>query len=70
MSFDKWSDNYDEDVKDEKRYPFAVYDDIIEEIINQTEGEKILDLGVGTGNVSKILYDKGYKLQDWIFLVK
>ena len=60
--FDKWSETYDEDIKDEKTYPFAGYSDIVEEIINQAEGEKILDLGVGTGNISKILYDKGYKI--------
>ena len=60
--FDKWSETYDEDIKDEKTYPFVGYSDIVEEIIYQAEGEKILDLGVGTGNISKILYDKGYKI--------
>lgn len=67
-SFDTWSKTYDEDLNAnyaEERYPFAAYDEIkssIFQIAMDSKAQKILDLGIGTGNMSKDLYDQGLEI--------
>lgn len=61
--FDKWAKEYDNDVKEcylNKEYPFDGYFDVFDIILNQIqENSKILDVGFGTGILTKQIYDKG-----------
>lgn len=59
QDFDAWSKSYDESVLKQETYPFAGYDEIVEEVINQTNGQKVLDLGIGTGNIASQLVERG-----------
>ena len=67
--FDMWADGYDLSVKlseDKNKYPFAGYKDVLNHIYNEIRGKndaKILDIGFGTGILTKKLYDDGYKIQ-------
>jgi len=64
--FDLWAADYDSNVSrtDEKEsYPFAGYNDLLEFVYKEIEknnGKTVLDIGIGTGNLAKQLYDKGY----------
>ena len=64
--FDLWADDYDKSVnlcEESDEYPFAGYKDVlggIYQIIKSGSGKKILDIGFGTGILSKKLYDEGY----------
>lgn len=66
--FDIWADEYDRTVDDCKvagEYPFAGYDEVLEEIyqaVQSKEGARILDIGFGTGVLTKRLYDDGYEI--------
>lgn len=66
--FDLWANNYDKSVNDfesSNRYPFAGYKDTLNTIyktIKNKEKATILDIGFGTGVLSKRLYDEGYSI--------
>ena len=66
--FDLWADGYDKSVQlseENEEYPFAGYKDVLNEIYNvvHTKGKaKILDIGFGTGVLTKKLYDDGYEI--------
>jgi putative AdoMet-dependent methyltransferase len=64
--FNDWTKTYDKDVVSMKKgYPFEGYEfvlDFIENEIQVTSETKILDLGIGTGTLTKKLYDKGAKI--------
>jgi len=66
--FDSWSNTYDLDVnasEEKSEYPFEAYSDVISGIVRLIKthpGDKILDCGIGTGALSKILYDIGYNI--------
>lgn len=66
--FDLWSDEYDKSVKtseDNNIYPFAGYRNILNTIYNHIlsqSGKEILDIGFGTGVLTKKLYKKGYMI--------
>lgn len=59
--FDKWSKEYDNDVRDSylnKEYPFDGYFDVFDIILSQVRsGSKVLDVGFGTGILTKKMYD-------------
>lgn len=61
--FDKWSKEYDNDVKEcylNKEYPFDGYFDVFDIILNQIKiNSKVLDVGFGTGILTKKIYDLG-----------
>ena len=63
--FDLWADGYDKAVglsDEEQSYPFAGYKEILSRIyqlVVAKEGAKILDLGFGTGTLTKKLYEQG-----------
>jgi putative AdoMet-dependent methyltransferase len=55
--FDRWSTRYDRDVS-EGKFPFIGYRDVLISIIRLAEIEpvhQILDLGVGSGNLAKLV---------------
>ncbi len=66
--FDQWSRAYNNSVlKSEKEgtYPFAGYSEVkysIIDIISNTQKAKVLEMGVGTGEITKPLYDLGYDI--------
>ncbi|MBR3350058.1 MAG: class I SAM-dependent methyltransferase [Solobacterium sp.] len=66
--FDLWADRYDESVSssDEKdTYPFAGYRKVLNTIYNEVMSKphaKVLDLGFGTGILTKALYDQGCEI--------
>ena len=66
--FDLWADGYDESVhlcEENNEYPFAGYKDVLGTIYNMVhkkEKAKILDIGFGTGVLTKKLYDDGYEI--------
>lgn len=66
--FDEWAKSYDRSIQDseqKKTYPFYGYGLIQQYIYNETANCKyshILEMGIGTGMMSKRLYDEGYKV--------
>ncbi|MBC8591154.1 class I SAM-dependent methyltransferase [Wansuia hejianensis] len=66
--FDLWADGYDKSVQlseENDEYPFAGYKDVLNTIYNivhKREEGKILDIGFGTGILTKKLYDDGYEI--------
>lgn len=55
--FDRWADTYDDMLKFSKTsFPFAGYDKVLDRIVNLSTpkaGMRILDLGIGTGELAK-----------------
>ena len=68
MGFDLWADGYDKDVQlseDNNEYPFAGYREVLNTIyklVHRKEKARILDIGFGTGILTKRLYDDGYEI--------
>lgn len=66
--FDLWADNYDKTValcEEEDEYPFAGYKTVLNTIyrrIRLGHGKTVLDIGFGTGILSKKLYDDGIRI--------
>lgn len=66
--FDLWADDYDRTVdlsEEAEEYPFAGYRAVLGGIygaVRQGEGKKVLDVGFGTGVLTKRLYDDGYEI--------
>lgn len=62
--FDEWAESYDNTVvghDEEYKEVFEGYDDILEEVASKVNGT-VIEFGVGTGNLSKKLLDKGNKV--------
>lgn len=63
--FDLWADAYDRSVtasEQEGTYPFAGYQEVLGAIyrrIREKSGKRVLDIGFGTGTLTKRLYDDG-----------
>jgi len=61
--FDEWAHTYDQDVQTSMdSFPFAGYSETLTAVWQQAEaapGMSVLDLGVGTGNLSKLLVESG-----------
>jgi len=65
--FDLWSEGYDKDVEiseQNNQYPFAAYEEVLNTIYNKVHKHKgvILDIGFGTGTLTRRLYDNGNKI--------
>ena len=66
--FDLWADGYDKSVnisEDDNEYPFAGYKNVLNTIYNRIHRKgkrRILDIGFGTGTLTKKIYDDGYEI--------
>ena len=66
--FDLWADGYDRsvDISDEDNtYPFAGYKKVlagIYEAVRKGQGNRVLDIGFGTGVLTCKLYENGYDI--------
>jgi putative AdoMet-dependent methyltransferase len=66
--FDLWAGGYDENVREceaSDEYPFAGYKDVLNGIygaVRNIENARVLDIGFGTGVLTKKLYDDGYEI--------
>lgn len=66
--FDLWSKDYDKTVQlleESNEYPFAGYKEVLNTVyrtIKECGGKTILDIGFGTGILSKRLYDEGVEI--------
>lgn len=66
--FDLWANDYDKTVQlceEDNAYPFAGYKTVLNTIYNRIRaggGKCILDIGFGTGILSKRLYDEGVQI--------
>lgn len=64
--FDLWADGYDSSVQlseEKNEYPFAGYKDVLNSIYNIVKDKKdgkVLDIGFGTGILTKKLFDDNY----------
>ena len=53
--FDDWAERYDQSIQDDVSFPFDGYEQVLDEITRAAGarcGMKVLDLGVGTGNLA------------------
>ena len=61
--FDNWAKNYDSDVMSDKdKFPFIGYERVLERVVSLAEVKpnmRILDLGIGTGNLAARFINKG-----------
>lgn len=64
--FDEWAHTYDRDVQTlTDSFPFAGYSEALTAVWQQAEaapGMSVLDLGVGTGNLSKLFLESGCRI--------
>lgn len=66
FGFDKWAGEYDESISRlSEGYPFEGYYEVLSFVnryVNLSNGARILDIGVGTGLLTKELYNKGAEI--------
>jgi putative AdoMet-dependent methyltransferase len=60
--FDGWAEHYDQSIQEDGDFPFDGYEQVLDEITRATcaqFGMKVLDLGIGTGNLATRFADLG-----------
>jgi len=61
--FDNWAKNYDNSIlSDQDVFPFAGYDHILDQVVNIAKirpNMRVLDIGIGTGNLADRFLDQG-----------
>lgn len=63
--FDQWSDSYDDDTAQDGCFPFDGYERVLTGVISAAAlepGQTILELGIGTGNLTRRLVDLGFRV--------
>jgi putative AdoMet-dependent methyltransferase len=64
--FNDWAKSYDQTVSEdgdiEYREVFENYDDILLSVVRNTKGPNVLEFGVGTGNLTRKLVNRGYNV--------
>lgn len=63
--FDGWASSYDQTVSGEDveyKEVFAHYDDILNAVVDYTNGPNVIEFGVGTGNLTKKLINRGHSV--------
>ncbi|KGX88232.1 class I SAM-dependent methyltransferase [Pontibacillus litoralis] len=63
--FNGWAESYDRTVAGENvqyQEVFAGYDDILNAVVDYTDGANVLEFGVGTGNLTRKLINANYKV--------
>ena len=66
--FDRWAPSYEEDVTKSdatNSYPFAGYEDVLSDIehrVLKMNAKRVLDIGIGSGTLSKRLADSGIQV--------
>lgn len=64
--FNDWAQTYDKTVSEdgdiEYREVFENYEDILQSVVMHTRGPNVLEFGVGTGNLTRKLVNRGYNV--------
>ena len=67
-SFDQWASSYDAQVSAAEGFPFAGYNDVIAAVVDAVvcvHPAKVLELGVGTGNVAHAISVRDPSIEYW-----
>ncbi len=60
--FENWAEGYDAAVQGTDTFPFAGYEEVLQEILRRAApepGMRVLDVGTGTGNLAAVFLDRG-----------
>jgi putative AdoMet-dependent methyltransferase len=64
--FNNWAETYDHTVSQEGdveyREVFEKYDEILQSVVSESTGPNILEFGVGTGNLTRKLVNRGFNV--------
>jgi putative AdoMet-dependent methyltransferase len=64
--FNNWAQTYDQTVSEdgdlEYREVFENYDEILQSVVANTKGPNVMEFGVGTGNLTRKLVNRGFKV--------
>jgi putative AdoMet-dependent methyltransferase len=62
IQFNQWSATYDDDIREDGQFPFDGYERVLDRVVEIADvqpGLEILELGVGTGNLTRRLVELG-----------
>lgn len=71
--FDEWAPTYDESVRSENGFPFEEYETVLKMILRLAPpepGARVLDMGIGTGNLARLYADQGCSIWGLDFSAK
>lgn len=71
--FDDWAPGYDQDAASDRGFPFEGYASVLRTIVQSAAlrpGDKVLDLGIGTGNLALLFAEMGCRVWGTDFSVE